>query len=75
MTDFVQTGSTGAIAAVMRRIANTLALYRDGLRNAIRAHNAFENYSVMSDAALADIGITREEIATRVMKRYIASGS
>jgi len=75
MTDFVQSGSTGAIATGMQRVANTLAMYRDGLRAAIRAHHAFENYNVMSDAALAEIGITREEIAAHVMKRYIASGS
>jgi uncharacterized protein YjiS (DUF1127 family) len=75
MTDFIQSGSTGAITAAMRRVANTLAMYSDGLRAALRAHDAFENYNVMSDAALAEIGITREEIAAHVMKRYIASGS
>ena len=75
MTDFTQSGSHGVISATMHRIGNTLAEYRDTLQASIRAHDAYENYNAMSDAALAKLGLKREEIAAHVMKRYLASGS
>ena len=75
MTDFAHSVSSSVITSVVRHIGNTLAVYRDSLRAATRAHDAYENYGMMTDAALFDLGLKREEIAAHVMKRYLASGS
>jgi hypothetical protein len=75
VTDFAQSGSHGVITTVMHRIGGFLAVYGDCLRAAIRAHDAYESYNAMSDSALAEIGLVREEIPAHVMNRYLASGS
>jgi len=75
VTDFTHSRSHDVIPAVVRRIGSRLAMYRDSLRAAIRAHDAYENYNAMSDSALAEIGLAREEIPAHVMNRYLASGS
>ena len=75
MTDFAFSGSHSAIPAVLSRFGKFLATYKISLRAAIRAHDAYENYSMMSDAALSEIGLTREEIPAHVMNRYLSSGS
>lgn len=75
MTDFALSGSQGVVPAVLRRFRKFLATYKNSLRAAIRAHDAYENYNMMSDAALSEIGLTREEIPAHVMNRYLSSGS
>ena len=62
MTDFAHDGSHNVVTAAFHWVGKTLSGYGDGMRAAMRAHDAYENYSMMSDSALANIGLTRERL-------------
>jgi len=72
MADIAFHGSNNIVTAAFRRIASAFSGYADAMRAAIRAHDAYEAYNMLSDKTLAEMGMAREDIAAHVMKKYIA---
>ncbi len=73
MTDFTWHGRHNPLLSGLSRIAEEVSFYLDSLGVAIRAHNAYEDLSMMSDADLARRGLTRAEVPAHVMKRFYSS--
>ncbi len=67
MTELVHEVRGGAIGDMLRRIGRELRLLSRSFSAALAARDAFNRYSIMSDAELARRGLTREEIPARVV--------
>lgn len=66
-----QSRVVSALAAVGHSISQVFASVSAGLD----ARDAYDRYSIMSDAQLARRGITREEIPYLIMRRHLSRDS
>ncbi len=67
MTEMVHEVRHGAIGGTLRKIGRELRLLSRSFSMAMAAREAYNRYSMMSDAELARRGMTREEIPARVV--------
>lgn len=67
MTETVHEVRHSAIGDTLRGIVRELRLISRSFSAALEARNAYNRYSIMSDAELARRGLTREEIPARVV--------
>ncbi len=71
MTDFTLPHRKNRMSSILGGIGNSISQLLGSLRAGLDARDAFDRYSVMSDAELAQRGLRREEIAHLVMRRYL----
>jgi hypothetical protein len=67
MTELVHEHRGGVVGNALRGIGRELRLLSRSFSAALEARDAFNRYSMMSDAELARRGLTREEIPARVV--------
>lgn len=67
MTELVQVHKGGAVGDALRKAGHELRMISRSFAAALTARDAFNRYSMMSDAELARRGLTREEIPARVV--------
>lgn len=70
MTDFTWHGRQNPLLSGLAKIGEEISFYLGSLQGAIRAQNAYEDLSMMSDAELARRGLVRADLPAHVMKRY-----
>lgn len=67
MTEMIHENGHGVISETLRRIGHELRMVSNSFSASLAARDAFNRYSMMSDAQLARRGLTREEIPARVV--------
>lgn len=67
MTELVHEVRGGVIGGTLRWIGRELRLLSRSFSAGLAARDAYNRYSMMSDAELARRGLTREEIPARVV--------
>ena len=67
MTEMIHENGHGAIGDMLRKIGNELRMIARSFTAALAARDVYNHYSMMSDAALAHRGLTREDIPARVI--------
>jgi hypothetical protein len=67
MTEMIHEVRGGVVGDTLRRIGRELRLLSRSFSAALAAREAYNRYSIMSDAELARRGLTREEIPARVV--------
>ncbi len=67
MTEMVHENGHGAIGDALRKVGHELRMISRSFSAALAARDAYNRYSIMSDAELARRGLTREEIPARVV--------
>jgi len=66
MSDF--TANTAIASAPQKSIFNVFALLLDGIAKGFRAHRAYTELNAKSDRQLADMGLTRADVAATAAK-------
>jgi len=74
MTDFTLPRRRNNFVALLAGVGKSISQVRDSVRAGLDARDAYERFSMLSDAQLASRGLKRDEIPHVVMRRYLAGG-
>lgn len=71
MSDFTLPHRQNRIVSVLAGVGKSISQLLQSVRAGLDARDAYERYSVMSEAELARRGLEREQIPYVVMRRYL----
>ncbi len=72
MTDFTLPHRKNRMFSALAGIGNSISQLLESVRAGLDARDAFDRFSMLSDAELARRGLKREEIPYLVMRRHLA---